>query len=117
MEDMCAAIEENILDKFKLISETELIAISGQIKFIKDGKVIVKIDDDCVSQAIRTPPTTLHKIIFQLNSLPFQVQHNAIDFMHRHQLFSELINNSVYNNTSFRRQSLGIEVETSAMNT
>lgn len=115
--DMCTAIEENILDKFKLVSEIGHITINGQIKFIKDGKVVVKIDNDCVSQAIKTPPNTQYNIIFQLNSLPFQVQHSAIDFMQRHQLFSQLINNSEYNTTSFKSQSLEIEVDTTAMNT
>lgn len=134
MADMCAAIEENILDLFTLVPSDEYknriidkinhyvchnayrfrrypmttYDVTGQIKFIRDGKVIVEIDKDWTSMAIKTLPNAQFKINFELNSLPFQVQLNAIDYMQRHQLFSRLIDNSEYE-TSRGSQNLELE--------
>lgn len=98
---MKAAIDENNLDRFVLIPmQTPLkknFEIMGQILYIREDCVFVDIFPQSFKQIKRIYETETFTIKFQVNSVPYQQQHMALDYIVEHNLFNILINNSIYN--------------------
>lgn len=109
MTDICAAIDENHLDRFKLKAKNySTKEIAGQIKYVYDKKIFVEIDKECVAIAAALPSVIRYDVSFELNLLPFQVQHYAMSYMKSHDLFSHLINNSQYDTAKPHASSLNL---------
>lgn len=97
MEKIDDAINENLLDQFTL-KEMECgrtQKIQGQVKGNNKEFIFVEINESDVS---RIKTTVEYAIEFQLNRLPFQVQHLALEFVMRHRLVEKFINNPLLDN-------------------
>lgn len=112
MTEICGAIEENYLDRFKLFTNYSngKVTLAGQIKRVYGKKIFVEMDDiyfeTPISKAVLSKSKKfLFDVSFELNDLPFQVQRIARDFIESHGLFSELINNSEYDTTKAENSS------------
>lgn len=95
MRNMCAAIENNLVDQFTLISKSHP-PIDGQIKFVCDDKIIVEIKKPHIDLAMLLLPSVRFEIVFKQNSIPIEMQFRAVESMQEKGLFSKLINNSEY---------------------
>lgn len=99
MSNTCAAIDENILDRFKLKpNNCNQPEIGGKITHVSDGKIFVKIDNESFVKAklVRRRRTDRFNIHFEMSLLPLQMQLRTVRVMKNHKLFSCLINNSQY---------------------
>lgn len=94
MEKIDDAINENLLDQF-ILKENERSRpplIQGQIKGNNKEFIFLEINENDVPH-INT--TAMYAIEFQLNRLPFQVQHLALNYVAEHDLFKNFINNPI----------------------
>lgn len=99
------AIGENLLDNFTLRpAETSQSAdsnkkdtfISGQIKGCNKGYIFMKFTGENFGYISKNCHKELYDIVFHVNRTPFQLQHNALEWMKKHNLFHCLINNPSY---------------------
>lgn len=102
MDQMVAAFAERKLEQFVLIptklKTTKKIVIGGEISNIsKDQKsVIIRIlYSNCIEVVQRLLEESFD-LLFQVNRLPYQLQHQALDFIQKDKLFDVLINNDNY---------------------
>ncbi|XP_031626698.1 putative helicase mov-10-B.2 isoform X2 [Contarinia nasturtii] len=99
---MVEAVDENILDHFTLkpIKTSRIfnknISIPGSIKGCNKKYIFVKIDEDGFDYLRRHCKWTFFDISFHMNRTIFQLQHNALEWIEDHQLFSLLIKNPTY---------------------
>lgn len=92
MEKIDDAFNENLLDQF-ILKENEckqLHLIHGQIKGNNKEFIFLEINENDMPH-INT--TSLYTIEFQLNRLPFQVQHLGLHYVVSHDLVDNFINN------------------------
>lgn len=104
---MADGIEESIIDNFTLRAVFTLeeimyskfkpnVSICGQIKTTNKEFIFVEINDRRHAEHIRRNYNRKFDIFFQLNVFAFQLQHNALRWIHKHNLFNILINNPKY---------------------
>lgn len=97
---MAAAIEENVLDFLVLHPKSQNQSrekdIFGQICGLRDRKIYIEIFRESFRSIRKSYKNESYDISFLLNRMPYQVQHNALDFIENDQLFTKLINNSYY---------------------
>lgn len=92
MEKIDDACNENLLDQF-ILKENECSqqrSIQGQINGNNKEFIFLEINENDVPHI---NITAVYTIEFQLNRLPFQVQHLGLDYVARHNLVENLINN------------------------
>lgn len=92
MEGLCVAFENGLFNRFVLHSKHEERKIDGSILGKSDDKIHVLLFDgiDNFSE------NQVYDVHFQINRIPYQVQHKALDFVQHHKLFEVLINNPKY---------------------
>lgn len=94
MEKINDAIDDNLLDRF-VLKEMECRwphNIQGKIKGNNREFIFLEIDDEGCKHA---KIGVRYEIDFQLNRLPFQVQHNALSYVKEHGLVEKLFNNQL----------------------
>lgn len=104
MDDMVAAFAERQLEQFVLIpsnprqTTTKINPIWGEISSISKEQKSVRIripfarNGEAVLRLLNEP----HNLSFQVNRMPYQLQHQALDFIQKEKLFNVLINNDNY---------------------
>lgn len=103
---MFAAIKENVTNKVFIRSKkTENRSIHAKqfmadIVGIEDNKIIIEIPLKSASYVRELYQTELYHTHFELNRLPYQLQHYAMKFIVNHELFVRLIDT-----TDYRRKS------------
>lgn len=110
MQDLLHAVDENLVDYFELVPKyfpkkkkkrgRKKDHIRGQVRRFKqnDEKIIIEIVDN-FDFVLRKYRNDLYDILFELNRMPYQLQHNALDFVKKHKLFDILIKNDLYYQT------------------
>lgn len=113
MQDLLYAIDENIVDYFELVPKyfpkprTKNInnryikdPIRGQVQRFKenDEKIVIEILDH-FEFVLENYRNDLYDILFELNRMPYQLQHYALDFVKKQNLFDILIENDQYYQT------------------
>lgn len=100
MLELAAAIEENVLDFFVLKPKSSINVqakyIYGQVQRVRDKKIYLEIFQQSIKQVRNANKNEVYDICFILNRLPYQLQHYALDFIEKEELFTKLINNSYY---------------------
>lgn len=113
MQDLFDAIDENVVDYFELVpkyfpklkkkkiqNRRVKDPIRGQVRRLKgnDDKIVIEILEhfDFVLHNYRND---VYDIIFELNRLTYQLQHYALDFVEKENLFDILIENQLYYQT------------------
>lgn len=93
------AIGENMLDHFTLrpTNSDKDISISGQIRGCNREYIFVKFLNDNFTYISKNCHRELYDIVFHVNRTPFQLQHNALEWFKKHNLYDRLVNNLVYN--------------------
>lgn len=92
MEKINDAIDDNLLDRF-VLKEMECRwphNIQGKIKGNNREYIFLEIDEKDIKHA---KIGVRYEIDFQLNRLPFQVQHYALSYVEKHGLVGKLFNN------------------------
>lgn len=101
MSKMAAAIDERLLDRFILKPRHKLEKskneIWGQVERVRENKIYLEIYRECFNDVRNSYKNTQYDIFFKVNRIPFQLQHLALEFIEKEQLFTRLINNSFYN--------------------
>lgn len=104
MSKMAEAIDESFLDHFTLKqfeTSTEVdpikskVAISGKVKGNNKDYIFVEIEEG-FGHLFSNCSKQTYDIYFHINRMPFRLQHNALEWMKKHNLFHILINNSTY---------------------
>lgn len=70
------------------------ISLNGKIKRRESGKIYVEIFNANRWNSIIAMER--YNIVFEINRIVYQLQHNALDFIKRYRLFDILINNPSY---------------------
>lgn len=104
MDDMVAAFAERKLEQFVLIPSNprpttkKFNPIWGEISNIsKEQKsVIIRILFSRNGEAVQRIMNEPLNLLFQVNRMPYQLQHQALDFIQKEKLFNVLINNDNY---------------------
>lgn len=98
---MYEAADDSILDWFTLKPNPTKrnIAISGQVKGCNKDFIFVDIAEENVDYLKRNCNIESYDIHFHINRVPFQLQHNALEWTRKHNLFNQLINNPKYDQT------------------
>lgn len=94
MDKINDAIDDNLLDRF-VLKEMECRwphTIQGQIKGNNQEFIFLEIEDKDIKHV---KIGVRYEIEFQLNRLPFQVQHLALSYVQKHRLVKNLFNNSL----------------------
>lgn len=98
--ELAAAIEENVLDFFvlkpKSSKDVHAKYIYGQVYRVREKKIHIEIFPQSIKLVRSSNKNAFYDICFILNRVPYQMQHNALDFIEKEQLFTKLINNSYY---------------------
>lgn len=98
--ELAAAIEENVLDFFVLKPKSNKNShakhIYGQVYRVREKKIFIEIFQQSIKTFRKEYKNELYDICFILNRMPYQLQHYALDFVEKEQLFTKLINNSYY---------------------
>lgn len=92
MEKINDAIDDNLLDRF-VLKEMECQwphSIQGQIKDHNQEYIFLKIEEKYIKHV---KIGVRYEIEFELNRLPFQVQHLALTYVTKHKLVEKLFNN------------------------
>lgn len=104
MSKLAEAVDESILDHFTLKpSETSKeveptkyqIIISGLIKGSNKDFIFVEVDEG-FGHLLNNCSKQTYDIFFNINRMPFRLQHNALEWIKKHNLFNILINNPIY---------------------
>lgn len=97
MVEVSAAIDECILDTFYLLppNDGSAVQIHGKVKGKNHERIFIEFDIENFAK-IRKNYLKPFDIFFQLNRVPFQAQHLALDFFQQHDLFTHLIKNPLY---------------------
>lgn len=69
--------------------------ISGFVRFIENGKILVRI----LSGFDRIRSEDVFEILFEINTISFRVQHMTLQMMKKQKLFEVLIDNTKFNET------------------
>lgn len=75
---------------------TKKLAIQGQILGIKEQKIYIDISTKAFDFVKKHHKMEFYDIFFQLNRIPYQLQHYALSFLHSENIFDILINNAQY---------------------
>lgn len=98
--ELAAAIEENVLDFFILKPKSnrseQAKHVHGQVQRVRDKKIYIEIFPHSVKYVSKAYKDELYDICFILNRMPYQMQHYALNFIEKEDLFTKLINNSYY---------------------
>lgn len=98
--ELAAAIEENVLDFFILKPKSNKSAqakhIYGQVYRVREKKIYIEIFQQSIKQLRKAYKNEFYDICFILNRMPYQLQHYALNFVEKEDLFTKLINNSYY---------------------
>lgn len=70
--------------------------IYGQVYRVRDKKIYIEIFQPSIRLVRKANKSESYDICFILNRVPYQVQHYALHFVEKEQLFNKLINNSYY---------------------
>lgn len=104
MSKMAEAIDESFIDHFTLkpfetSSEVDptksKVAISGKVKGNNKDFIFIEIEEG-LGYLMNNYTKQTFDIFFNINRMPFRLQHNALEWMKKHSLFHILINNSTY---------------------
>lgn len=97
MVEVSAAIDECILDTFYLLSPNDesAVPIHGKVKGKNHERIFIQFENENFTKIIENYFQPFD-IFFQLNRVPFQAQHLALDFVQQHDLFNHLIKNPLY---------------------
>lgn len=99
--ELAAAIEENVLDFFVLKPKSNKNAeakhIYGQVYRVREKKIYIEIFQQSIKQIRKANKNEVYDICFILNRMPYQLQHYALNFIEKEDLFTKMINNSYYN--------------------
>lgn len=104
--ELAGAIDENEVDffvlkpKFKRLSHDK--EIWGQVLRVREKKVYIEIFQQSIKLVRKSWMNEYYDISFKLNRVPYQLQHFALDFMKKEQLFSRLMNNCAYNSNNIQ---------------
>lgn len=96
---MNAAVKSKTLDRFTLKKKNEICSfrkadeISGSVKAYESNRLVVRIDSGVNEIGNKNE----FDIIFDINTMPYQVQHTALHFFKIGGLFDILINNTKFN--------------------
>lgn len=106
MQDLLYAVDENAVDYFELVpkhfpkfkrkNKKKKDPIRGQVRRSNDEKIVIEILEnfDFVLQNYRKDS---YDILFELNRLSHhQLQHHALNFVKKQNLFDVLIKNDLY---------------------
>lgn len=103
--ELAGAVEEGLIDRFILKPKNPRInrnkrkkekMITGQILRLSGKEVIIEIFQKTFHVVLKSHRHESYDIFFTMNRLPYQLQHNALDFIKNENLFTRLINNSYY---------------------
>lgn len=90
-DEFFAAIDDELLDRFTLLSKSSSEKLNGKIKRRVSERIYVDIYPGWKCNSNET-----YSISFEIHRTIFQLQHNALRFINEHGLFSILINNPLY---------------------
>lgn len=71
--------------------------VFGKVHRIRERKIIIEIFDSSFRLIKYAHRNELYDIEFLLNRQPYKLQHYALDFIRKDNLFTKLIGNSLYN--------------------
>lgn len=94
-ESLGIAINNGVFNRFVLRSKDNAHEISGSISG-RDGNRIYVFLNDALE---RFNENNFYDIHFEVNRIPFQVQHRALDFIKSHKLYEILIENPKYSSS------------------
>lgn len=77
------------------------VEIRGQLCSIDNGNVFIEILPMHLKDLMKLYKIDRFSIEFQLNPTVYQLQHTALDYIDRHNLYDTLINNRLYNTRQF----------------
>lgn len=94
------AVEESLVDGFTLKPSNQLIQcatpIVGQIKTCNKEFIFVEIPEAEHRKYVQNHPDRVYDIFFHVNRGPFQLQHYALHWLVKHQLFQQFVNSQAY---------------------
>lgn len=99
LSELAAAVEDNLTDRFILKPKympTKAFEIQGQIVRVRENKIYIEIMPKAFAFVKKHHKMEFYDIIFQLNRIPYQLQHYALSFIESQNLFDILINNDQY---------------------
>lgn len=76
--------------------------ISGQVLRVRDKKIYLEIFRESADLVRKSYMHEEYDIHFTLNRVPYQLQHNALEFLQKEKLFKILINQNFYNAKNFK---------------
>lgn len=98
---MAAAVDENEIDFFILKPKRNKLLLKnkeifGQILRVRDKKIYLEIFPETADLVRKSYMHEDYDIHFTLNRVPYQLQHNALEFLQKEKLFKILINHTSY---------------------
>lgn len=87
------AFEERIIDTFQMVPQKTSIVLHGRLTGKNDRQFFCVFKKNLVR---KMDPNTIYDITFHINRQPYQLQHQALDFVYDHNLFPLLIRNPMY---------------------
>lgn len=90
------AVEESILDYFTLKEKYSDMMISGQVKGCNKEFIFMDIADDKECEYLKRNLHSSYDIYFRGNRLPFQLQHQALEWIVNHRLYKNFVNHPNY---------------------
>lgn len=109
---MIDAVEESLVDCFTLKPSNPLIScvpIVGHIKTCNKDFIFVEIAEREHCNYILNHPDRTFDIFFHVNRVTFQLQHYALDWMVKHQLFQLFVNSPKYETHGWDSNALGMD--------
>lgn len=102
--DVATAFNRSSIKEFILSSSTKDLdplraPMCGKLLKIDNDFIHVRIANASYNMARELCGTTSFDLKFRVNSTPFQVQHNALNWINKHRLYSKLIQNPKFQNT------------------
>lgn len=101
LSELAGAIDENEVDHFILIPKSKKPPnekdILGQVIRTREKKIYVEIFKQSMKAVQKSWRDEFYDIFFIVNRTPYQLQHNALEYVNKEGLFTRLINNSYYN--------------------
>lgn len=95
VEDLNEAIGESVLEYFSLkpVSSSSGRILTGRIQGSNKEHIFLEISEEDVDYLRNNCGQRLFDIHFNMNRIQFQLQHNALNWLEKHGLFSLLVNN------------------------
>lgn len=127
MGEISAAIDESLLDQFRLEmhkrddnrANGDQRCFEGKIQGKNVEKIFIEIPSESFLSVYQTESFDFR---FILNRVPFQMQHFALDFLRDHDLFDLLIDNPAYDDvdgalTSTKDSEMSIKMDSGSQKT